>query len=56
MLRFRNKWLGLMRILISNDDGYLAPGISALARALEVEIPQEIYDQLLLRMEAGGHD
>ena len=24
-----------MRILISNDDGYLAPGISALARALE---------------------
>ena len=24
-----------MRILISNDDGYLAPGISALAKALE---------------------
>ena len=28
----------------------------ALDRSLEVEIPQEIYDQLLLRMEAGGHD
>ena len=23
-----------MRILISNDDGYLAPGINALAKAL----------------------
>ena len=28
----------------------------ALERGLDCQIPQEIYDQLLLRMEAGGHD
>ena len=28
----------------------------ALERALDCQIPQEIYDQLLLRMEAGDHD
>ena len=28
----------------------------ALERGLDCQIPQEIYDQLLLRMEAGDHD
>ena len=28
----------------------------ALERGLDCQIPQEIYDQLLLRMEAGNHD
>ena len=28
----------------------------ALERGLDCQIPQEIYDQLLLRMEADGHD
>ena len=28
----------------------------ALDRGLNCQIPQEIYDQLLLRMEAGDHD
>ena len=28
----------------------------ALERGLDCQIPQEIYDQLLLRMEAGVHD
>ena len=28
----------------------------ALERGLDSQIPQEIYDQLLLRMEAGDHD
>ena len=28
----------------------------ALERGLDCQIPQEIYDQLLLRMEAGEHD
>ena len=28
----------------------------ALERGLDCLIPQEIYDQLLLRMEAGDHD
>ena len=28
----------------------------ALERGLDCQIPQEIYDQLLLRLEAGGHD
>ena len=28
----------------------------ALERGLDCQVPQEIYDQLLLRMEAGGHD
>ena len=28
----------------------------ALERGLDYQIPQEIYDQLLLRMEAGDHD
>ena len=28
----------------------------ALERGLDCQIPPEIYDQLLLRMEAGGHD
>ena len=28
----------------------------ALERALDCQIPQEIYDQLLLRMEADDHD
>ena len=28
----------------------------ALERWLDCQIPQEIYDQLLLRMEAGDHD
>lgn len=28
----------------------------ALERRLDCQIPQEIYDQLLLRMEAGDHD
>ena len=28
----------------------------ALERGLDCQIPQEIYHQLLLRMEAGGHD
>ena len=28
----------------------------ALERGLDCQIPQEIFDQLLLRMEAGDHD
>ena len=28
----------------------------AIKRGLDCQIPQEIYDQLLLRMEAGDHD
>ena len=28
----------------------------ALERGFDCQIPQEIYDQLLLRMEAGDHD
>ena len=28
----------------------------ALERGLDCQIPQEIYEQLLLRMEAGDHD
>ena len=28
----------------------------ALERGLDCQIPQEIYDLLLLRMEAGDHD
>ena len=28
----------------------------ALERGLDCQIPQEIYDQLILRMEAGDHD
>ena len=28
----------------------------ARERGLDCQIPQEIYDQLLLRMEAGDHD
>ena len=28
----------------------------ALERGLDCQIPQEIYDQLLLRMAAGDHD
>ena len=28
----------------------------ALERGRDCQIPQEIYDQLLLRMEAGDHD
>ena len=28
----------------------------ALERGLDCQIPQEIYDQLLLRLEAGDHD
>ena len=28
----------------------------ALERGLDCQIPQEIYDQLLLRREAGDHD
>ena len=28
----------------------------ALERGLDCQIPQEIYDQLLLRKEAGDHD
>ena len=28
----------------------------ALERGLDCQIPQEIYDQLFLRMEAGDHD
>ena len=28
----------------------------ALERGLDCQIPQEIYNQLLLRMEAGDHD
>ena len=56
-LDFRGKAPGRGAYLCANTE-CLKKAIrsKALARALEVEIPQEIYDQLLLRMEAGDHD
>ena len=56
-LDFRGKAPGRGAYLCANTE-CLKKAIrsKALARALEVEIPQEIYDLLLARMEAGDHD
>ena len=51
-----------MRILLSNDDGYFAPGLEALARALtevgdvtEGGVPDEDADDLVVGLTAIDH-
>ena len=56
-LDFRGKAPGRGAYVCPNVDCLKkARKAKALERGFDCQIPQEIYDQLLLRMEAGDHD